>query len=101
MPWSSSRVIPPRSRLICASESPSSFQGDDPVELPQLIGRVTAVPGLRIHPRRAEQPDLVVVPQRANGHRAEPGELADAEHNTSLHPSPNVRVKTLPGQARQ
>jgi hypothetical protein len=27
-----------------------------------------------------QQPDLVVMPQRANGHRSQPGELADTEH---------------------
>jgi hypothetical protein len=75
---------------------PEFLQGDDPVKLPQLVGRVAAVAGLRIHPRRAEQPELVVVPERSNRHRPEPGELADAEHVTSLHPSRNVRVKALP-----
>jgi hypothetical protein len=33
-----------------------------------------------------EQADLVVVPQRANGHRSQPGEFADTEHEKSLNP---------------
>jgi len=65
---------------------------DDAVELPQLPGRVGAVAGDRINLGGRQQADLVVVPQGADGYRAKPGELPDAEHDTSMPPSPNVRV---------
>ena len=41
--------------------------------------------------------DLVVVPEGANRHSSDPGELTDAEHGLSLQPSRNVRVKTPVG----
>ena len=84
---------PGQQLLGLRKREPQFLQRDDPVELPQLGGRVAAVAGLRIHSRGEEQPDLLVVPECANGYRSEPGELADAEHDTSLHPSRNVRVK--------
>jgi hypothetical protein len=74
---------------------PEILERDDPVQLSQLIGRVAAIAGFRVDLRRTQQPDLVVVPERANGDRSEPGELADAEHDTSLPPSRSVRVKAL------
>jgi hypothetical protein len=83
-------------RRRLGQREPKFFERDDPVELTQLAGGVAPVAALRIHLRGAEQPDLVVVPECANRYRSEPGELADAEHDTSLHPSRNVRVKALP-----
>jgi len=68
------------------------LERDDTVELAQLLRRVGAVAGDRINLGRRQQADLVVVPQGADGHRAEPGELPDAEHDTSMPPSRNVRV---------
>ena len=66
---------------------PELLQGGDAVQQSQLLGRVAAVAGGRIDLRGRQQPDLVVVPERADGDRAEPGELADAEHDTSVHPA--------------
>ncbi len=77
---------------------PQLLQREDPVEPPKLVRRVAAVTGLWIDPRRVQQSDLVVVPQRADRHGAEPGELADAEHETSMHPSRNGRVKPVARQ---
>jgi len=59
---------------------PEVLERHDPVQLPELVGCVAAVTGSRIDLGRVEQPDLVVVPQRANGHRSQSGELADTEH---------------------
>jgi hypothetical protein len=74
---------------------PEFLQGHDPVELSQLLGRVAAIPGAWVDARRPQQPDLVVMPERADRYAAEPGELADAEHDTSMQPSRNVRVKGI------
>jgi hypothetical protein len=73
------------------------LSSSNPVELSQLLRRVAAVAGTRVDLRRTQQPYLVVMPQRANGHRSEPGELSDVYHDkTTLHPSRGVRVKTFP-----
>ena len=61
---------------------PEILQRHDPVEQPQLTRRVAAVPGVRVYRGRPQQPDLVVVPERADRYAADPGELADAEHDT-------------------
>jgi hypothetical protein len=74
---------------------PELLQGHDPVELSQLVCRVAAVPRVLVDRGRAQQADLVVVPQRADGDAAEPRELADAEHDTSMQASRNERVKGL------
>ncbi len=75
---------------------PEFLQRNDPANLSQPGCRVAAVPRVRIDRRGPQQPDLVVVPERANRHPTEPRELADAEHGTSMHPSPCERVKTIP-----
>jgi hypothetical protein len=75
---------------------PEFLQRNDPANLSQPGCRLAAVPRVRIDRRRPQQPDLVVVPERANRHPTEPRELADAEHGTSMHPSPCERVKTIP-----
>ena len=45
---------------------PELLQGHDPVEPPQLLRRIAAVPGVRVDRHRPQQPDIVVVPERAN-----------------------------------
>src|SRR5260221_1746938 len=75
---------------------PEFIQRNAPANLSQQGCRVAAVPRVWIDRRRPQQSDLVVVPERANRHPTEPRELADAEHGTSMHPSPCERVKTIP-----
>lgn len=74
---------------------PEFLQGHDPVELGQLRCRVASVPGIRVDRRRGQQPDLVIVPNRADRYAPEPSELADAEHDTIMQPSPSGRVKGI------
>ena len=75
---------------------PEFLQRHDPVDLSQLCCRVAAVPRVWVDRHWPQQPDLVVVPERANRHPTEPRELADAEHGTSMHPSRCERVKAIP-----
>jgi hypothetical protein len=76
------------------------LQRHDPVDLSQLCCRVAAVPRVWVDGHRPQQPDLVVMPERADRHTTEPGELADAEHGTSMHPSRYERVKAIRAQTQ-
>lgn len=66
---------------------PEILQRDEPVGPLQLVRGIAAVAGERIHPRRREQPEPVVVPQHAHRHPGQSRELSDTQHGAA-HETP-------------
>jgi hypothetical protein len=74
-------------------------QGHDRVQLAQLLNAVQAVPTGRPDLLGNQQAKLVVVPQHARRHLAEPGELSDGQHVPLIRPD-TVRRSRTPAAGR-
>ena len=70
-------------------------QRHDLVQAAQLLNAVQAVPAGRPDSLRHEQAKVVVVPQHARRHLAEPGELPDSQHALLIRPD-TVRRSSAP-----
>jgi 8-oxo-dGTP pyrophosphatase MutT (NUDIX family) len=69
-------------------------QREQSVQTGELGDTVRAVARCRVDLCGTQQPELVVVPQRAGRHVAEAGEISDAQHDNTIDtPSHRVKVK--------
>jgi predicted amidohydrolase YtcJ len=83
--------------LQCEAEVSQRQEAVELAELGHLVGPVAA---RRVDLPGPEQADLVVVPQHARRHLAEPGELSDVQHAGTIDtPSHGVKVKGSGGLA--